>query len=220
MRYVVSGVVICGLLGGCSSRPGPAVTSAPAQQAMMTPQNLEELMKKMGPTYKSLVAQLEANDTAQSAKGAQQLAEWFGGVEKFWAQHNRDDAVKWAGQARAHASDAAGAAAAGNANKAATAANAMARACDQCHGTYRESDGAGGYRIKPGVITPPLDSTFAGPSDFGRVQRIRSASGDAECSFVSMLPRSSEVNIATSRSSMKIECFAFGFSSMMSMSSS
>jgi len=165
MRYLVSGAVICGLLGGCANRPGPAAASAPVQ-ATMTPLNLEELMKKIGPTYKSLVAQLEANDTAQSARGAQQLAEWFGGVEKFWAQHNRDDAVKWAGQARTHASDAAGAAATGNAGKATTAANAMAAACKQCHGTYREPDGAGGYRIKPGVIASPVDSTrrkTAGP---------------------------------------------------------
>jgi hypothetical protein len=165
MRYVaraISALIAVslgvGLLAGCSTRTGPAAPptgtgmSAPAQ-AILTPQNLEELMKKIGPTYKSLQQRLEANDTAQSAKEAQQLAEWFGGVEKFWAQHNRDDAVKWAGQARTHASDAAGAAAAGNAQKATAAATLMAGACKQCHGTYRESDGADGYRIKPGVMS-------------------------------------------------------------------
>jgi len=163
MRYVAPSVnaLICvalsvGLLGGCSNRAGPADPtgtgmSAPAQ-TILRPQNLEELMKKIGPTYKSLQQRLEANDTAQSATQAQQLAEWFGGVEKFWAQHNRDDAVQWAGQARTHASSAAGAAAAGNGEKATAAATLMAGACKQCHGTYRESDGAGGYRIKPGVI--------------------------------------------------------------------
>jgi hypothetical protein len=127
--------------------------SAPAQ-AVLTPHNLEELMKKIGPAHKSLRQRLETNDTAQSAKEAQQLAEWFGGVEKFWAQHDRNDAVTWAGQARSQASDAAGAAAAGNVEKATTAANDMAGACRQCHSAYRESDAAGGYRIKRGVITP------------------------------------------------------------------
>jgi hypothetical protein len=161
MRYVsvATATLIFGVLAGCSARTGPTAPpsgtgmSAPAQ-ARLTPQNLEELMEKIGPTYKSLLQRLEANDTAESAKQAQQLAEWFGGVEKFWAQHNRADAVKWAGQARTYASEAAGAAATGNGEKAEAAANNMAGACKQCHGNYREEDDAGGYRIKPGVITP------------------------------------------------------------------
>jgi cytochrome c556 len=161
MHYLshVAGVVALSLLASCSHRtastapPAGTGTSAPVQ-AQLTPQNLEELMKKIGPTYKSLVAHLQANDTAESAKEAQQLAEWFGGVEKFWAQHNRDDAVKLADHARTYASEAAGAAATGNGEKATVAANNMAAACKQCHGTFRESDGADGYRIKPGVITP------------------------------------------------------------------
>jgi cytochrome c556 len=161
MRYLslAACALMIGVLTGCSNRTGPTSAptgtgaSAPAQ-ARLTPQNLGELMEKIGPTYKSLLQRLEANDTAESAKEAQQLAEWFGGVEKFWAQHNRDDAVKWAAHARTHASDAAGAAATGNADKATAAANQMASACKQCHGTYREEDGAGGYRIKPGVVTP------------------------------------------------------------------
>jgi hypothetical protein len=109
-------------------------------------------MKKIGPAYKSLVGHLQANDTAESAKEARQLAEWFGGVEKFWAQQNRDDAVKWAGEARTFASEAAGAAVTGAGEKASAAATSMSGACKQCHGTYRESDGAGGYRIKPTAL--------------------------------------------------------------------
>lgn len=134
---------------GRSSPAGPAGTgmSAPAQ-TQLTPQNLEELMKKIGPTYQSLVTHLQANDTAEAAKEAQQLAEWFGGVEKFWAQRDREQAVKWAGQARTQASEAAGAAVTGDGDKAAAAASNMSAACKQCHGTYRESDGAGGYRIR------------------------------------------------------------------------
>jgi cytochrome c556 len=60
--------------------------------------------------------------------------------------------VKWAAEARTQASEAAGAAAAANAAKATAAAENMGAACKQCHGTYREPDGQGGYRIKPGVI--------------------------------------------------------------------
>lgn len=145
--------VMLGVLAACATRtaPGspPAGTGAAAPaQAQLTPQNLEELMKKIGPTYQSLLKHLEANETAESAKEAQQLAEWFGGVEKFWAQRNRENAVKWAGQARTYASDAAGAAVTGNGEKASAAASNMSGACKQCHGTHRESDGAGGYRIR------------------------------------------------------------------------
>ena len=160
MRYItgLAGALLLAGLGACSNRTGPAVppsgtgASAPAQ-AQLTPQNLEELMKKIGPGYQSLRKSLEGNATAEAAREAQQLAEWFGGVEKFWAQHNREDAVKFAEQARNSATEAAGAAVTGNGEKATAATTNMSAACKQCHGTYRESDGAGGYRIKPGAIT-------------------------------------------------------------------
>jgi cytochrome c556 len=121
-------------------------------QARMRPQDFEQLMQKIGPTYQSLRKTLEGNDMDEAGKQAQQLAELFGGVEKFWTQYNRPDAMKWAGEARTFASEAAGTAAAGNAAKATAAAETLGGACKQCHGTYRESDGQGGYRIKPGVL--------------------------------------------------------------------
>jgi cytochrome c556 len=121
-------------------------------QAEMNAQDLEQLMQKIGPAYQGMRKTLQGPDTGDAAKQAQQLAELFGGVEKFWTQHNKPDAVKWAGEARTHASNAAGAAVAGDAAKAAAAAETMGGACKQCHGTYRESDGQGGYRIKPGAI--------------------------------------------------------------------
>ena len=121
-------------------------------QAKMGAQDLEQLMQKIGPTYQGLRKTLEGTDPADAAKQAQQLAELFGGVEKFWTQFNRPDAIKWAGEARTQASEVAGAAAGGNAAKASAAADNLGGACKQCHGTYRESDGQGGYRIKPGVV--------------------------------------------------------------------
>ena len=139
--------------GSCASRdaaPSPPTgtgESAPAQ-AQLTPQNLEELMKKIGPAHQSLVAHLQANDTAEAAKTAQQLAEWFGGVEKFWTQRGRREAIEWAAQARTFASNAAGAAATGDEDTASGAANQMGAMCKQCHTALRESDGAGGYRIR------------------------------------------------------------------------
>jgi cytochrome c556 len=170
MRYfcgLAGGMLLMGSMACAHGNSGSTTTTAPQPapppsgtgmsapaQAVLTPQNLEELMKKIGPTYKSLTERLRANETAEAGKEAQQLAEWFGGVEKFWTQHRRADAVKFAESARTFASDAAGAAAAGNGDKATAAANNLGGACKQCHGTYRESDGQGGYRIRPGVIAP------------------------------------------------------------------
>ena len=62
------------------------------------------------------------------------------------------DAVTWAQEARKHAAEAAGAAAANDAMKAQAAAKNMGGACKQCHGMYREGDQATGYRIKAGAV--------------------------------------------------------------------
>jgi cytochrome c553 len=59
----------------------------------------------------------------------------------------------FAQNARMAATEAAGAAAAGDGMKALAAANTMAAQCKQCHGMYREGDAQTGFHIKPGVIT-------------------------------------------------------------------
>jgi cytochrome c556 len=141
-----------GSTGGTVS--GPATSSASAEAAaQLGPADLEKLMQKIGPTYQSVRKNLQGGSVAEAGKEAQQLGELFGNVEKFWAQHNKEDAVKWAQQARTYASDVAGSAVGGNPAKATAIAENMGGVCKQCHGTYRESDGEGGYRIKPGVIT-------------------------------------------------------------------
>lgn len=161
MRYlggIAATFVVAGIAIGCASHENPATPptgtgeSAPAQ-TRLTEQNYEELMKKIGPAYQSLRKNLQANSTAEAAKEAQQMAEWFGGIEKFWTQHNRPDAAKLAEQARTDATEVAGAAATGNAEKAEAVANNMGGQCKQCHGLYRESDGHGGYRIKSGALS-------------------------------------------------------------------
>jgi cytochrome c556 len=153
--YMAIAALLTGIAAGsCASKTDAvaATTGESDPQARMAPQDLEQLMQKIGPTYSSLRKNLQGGDTGAAGKQAQQLAELFGGVEKFWTQHNRPDAVKWAGQARTTASESAGSAVGGDAAKAAAAAENMGAACKQCHGTYRESDGQGGYRIKPGVL--------------------------------------------------------------------
>ena len=139
---------------GCSRKNTVASTTGKSEaQAELTAADYEQLMKKVGPTYESLQKNLKGNAAEPAAKDAQQLGDLFGGAEKFWTQHNRADAIKLSQQARTYATEAAGAAAAGDVAKAATIASNMGGTCKQCHGLYRESDGQGGYRIKPGVLT-------------------------------------------------------------------
>ena len=155
-KFVNLGLVLVAFAGttGCANK-GDAVaqtTGAPEAQTQLNEKDLEQLMQKIGPTYQSLRKNLTADALPDAGKDAQQLAELFGGVEKFWTQHNRPDAVKWASEARNYASETAGSAVGGDPAKANAAASNMSSACKQCHGTYRESDGQGGYRIKPGVL--------------------------------------------------------------------
>ena len=159
---------------GTPAAPGTAASDAagasPSQQAAakMTEQDYEAIMKKVGPTYASMRKNLNAGEVANTAKDAPQLAELFGQAEKFWAQYNRQDAVKWARAARTYATEIASAMASVEGflrleprvqqgiqirlNRANTAATNMGAMCKQCHGTYREGDEATGFRIKPGAL--------------------------------------------------------------------
>jgi hypothetical protein len=119
----------------------------------MPPDALDPIMKKIGPTNGAMRMKLMNAQLADARGDALALAELFGEVERFWAQNNRADAVKWAQLARTGASEAAGAAAAGDPKKAQAAADTMLGACKQCHGTYREGDQQTGFRIKPGIAT-------------------------------------------------------------------
>jgi len=156
-------IVTLGLSAACASRSdapittgsgSPASTAGAQAAARLTPQDLEARMKNIGTTSQAMRMHLMANQLADAVKESQQLAVWFGDVEQFWAQNNKADAVKWAQDARTFATAVAGAATAGDAMKATQAANNMQGSCKQCHGTYREMDPAGGFRIKPGVLTP------------------------------------------------------------------
>jgi hypothetical protein len=149
----------------CAGRTDTATTSpttgatasasngAEAQAATrLTPQDLESRMKNIGTTFPSMRMHIMANQLDEAAKEAEQLAIWFGDVERFWAQQSKGDAVKWAQEARTLTTEVSAAATAKDAMKAGQAATNMQGTCKQCHGNYREADPAGGFRIKAGVI--------------------------------------------------------------------
>jgi hypothetical protein len=164
---ILCGVAAIGLLCACAGRTeatSPAAagaTGAPAFTAVgtgpaagaqapeqLTLADLESRMKDINQHNQTMRKHLTGGMGADAAKEAEQLARLFGDVERFWAQRKRTDAVKWAQDARTFATEAAGAATANDVMKATQAANNMLGACKQCHGTYREMDPAGGFRIR------------------------------------------------------------------------
>jgi hypothetical protein len=137
--------------GGAAPAP-PAATASTQGAARLTPADLEDRMEKIGPAAASMRTHLMANQLSDASKEARDLAAWFGDVERFWSQNNKADAVTWAQQARQAATDTAAAATAGDGMKALMVSGNMFATCKMCHGAYRETDPAGGFRIKAGVL--------------------------------------------------------------------
>ena len=146
-----TGGATAGSTAAGTGRAGGAGTQAAAR---VTPEQLDAAMKSIAQTNQSLQANLKSSTLPAAAKDAQQLAQLFGDVERFFAQNNKPDAVMLAQTARNGATDAAAAATAGDAMKAMAGASAMGTTCKQCHSVYREGDAQTGYRVKAGTITP------------------------------------------------------------------
>lgn len=186
---LVSTAVVMTLSAGCANRsaasgntpgsgstaaPGGATTATaggtPSQQAAAkkAEQDYEAIMKEVGATYLSMRKNLDSGELTDAAKEPKRLAELFGEAEKFWAQYNRQDAVKWSQTARTYSTEIAESVTAAEGflrmdpriqspiqarlRRARTAATNMGALCKQCHGTYREGDEATGFRIKPGAL--------------------------------------------------------------------
>jgi hypothetical protein len=137
--------------GDTPSRPA-VVGAGTEMSSRMTADDLDARMKVIGPTSGTLRTKLMSNQLADAAKDAQTLAAAFADVERFFQQNNKSDALMLAQQARTAASQAAGAATAGDQMKAQAAATSMQSVCGQCHRVYREGDAQTGYRIKAGAL--------------------------------------------------------------------
>ena len=188
---LVSTAVVMTLSAGCANRsaasgntpgsgspaaPGTAATvtagGTPSQQAAAkkAEQDYDAIMKEVGPAFASMRKKLDSGELTNAAKEPQRLAELFGEAEKFWAQYNRQDAVKWSQTARTYATETAENVTAAEGflrmdpriqspiqvrlRRARTAATNMGATCKQCHGAYREGTEATGFRIKPGALAP------------------------------------------------------------------
>jgi cytochrome c556 len=136
MRFLSSAVLLTAVLG-----------ASLVAQTTVTVEQHEAAMKQIAQANGALGKAIKSNTLADAATQAETLATQFALVERFWAQHKKDDAVKLAQTGRQGAMDAAAAAKAGDQMKAQMAAGNVGGTCKQCHGTYREGNPQEGFRI-------------------------------------------------------------------------
>lgn len=136
--------------------------------ARVTEQDYDALMKKVGPVYAAMAKNLDGGEVDRVAKDAQQLAEWFGTAEKFWAQHKREDAVKWAQAAQKRAAEISTGVTAAQGylrsdarvqsgvqerlSRARASVTNLGDICQACHAAYREGNATDGFRIKASAL--------------------------------------------------------------------
>ena len=131
-----------------------AATTTAQAPAKITVEQHEGYMKSIASTNAALGKKVESKDLAGAAADAKQLATLLGDVEKFWAQYNKADGVKWAQDGRSNATSLAGALSGGDTAKVAELRKAVSGSCGGCHTAYREGNPKeGGYRLKAGVAT-------------------------------------------------------------------
>lgn len=130
-------------------------TQGAGAQAKPTVEAHQTLMKTVASTNQAMNAKIKMSDLPGAAKDAQTVVSTFGDIEKWWTAYNKTDAVMWAQQGKAAATDMAAALSAGDATKAQAAQKTMQGSCGSCHMAYREGSAqTGGYKFKEGVITP------------------------------------------------------------------
>ena len=124
------------------------------QAARISVETHEGYMKALSSANAALGKKMMSNDLAGAAKDAQQIAATFADIEKFWAQNNKADGVKWSQEGKQNATDLAAALSAGDDPKAQAARKTMSGSCSSCHMAYREGGPPAGYTLKAGVATP------------------------------------------------------------------
>jgi cytochrome c556 len=110
--------------------------------------SLEAAMKKIGPTCSGLAKKLKAKDATASAD-AKNLSTWFGAdVHKYWKAKNSTDGVQFSKTAAAEFKTVSKLTAAGKWEDADATFKKATATCGGCHGTHREKNPSGGFKIK------------------------------------------------------------------------
>jgi cytochrome c556 len=125
-----------------------------AQTKVTTPEQLDKVMKQVGPAMRNIN---KATKSAAYADARKEIAALRQGVldsQSFWIEHKKDDALKMNKEALAKI-DAFEKAISGDAPDATAALAALQEvggACSACHKQYRAQDAENNYILKPGTI--------------------------------------------------------------------
>lgn len=131
---------------------GAGVDLAKRLPPPMTPQEeaFDKVMKRVGPAFAELRKGMEASDAALTKKNALILKQAFGETESFWKDRDKDDAAKWAQDAKKIAESIEKSAGDGKWDEVKASATNVGKSCQTCHGAYRERFDDGTFRVKSG----------------------------------------------------------------------
>ena len=108
----------------------------------------QKLMKEVGSSNGVLRKAIEGSDPKLGAEHSAVLKKTFAEVETFWKARRKNDAAQWAQDARKLSENIERSVAAGKWDDVKTHAGTLGKACQTCHGVYRERFDDGSFRIK------------------------------------------------------------------------
>jgi cytochrome c556 len=113
----------------------------------------DKVMKAVGPANAALRKGLDGTNAELVRTNTAVLKKSFTETEAFWKARDKDDAQKFAADARKAVELIELAAAAGKWEDVKTHVNTLGQQCSGCHGVYRERLEDGSFAIKPGMAT-------------------------------------------------------------------
>lgn len=108
----------------------------------------QKLMKQVGSSNGALRKAIEGSDVKLAAENTAALKKVFIEVETFWRARRKSDAARWAQDARKLSENIERSVAAGRWDEVKSHAGTLGKACQSCHGAYRERFDDGSFRIK------------------------------------------------------------------------
>jgi cytochrome c556 len=108
----------------------------------------QKLMKQVGSSNGALRKAIEGSDAKLAAENSAVLKKTFADVETFWKGRRKNDAADWAEDARKLSENIERSVAAGRWDEVKAHAGTLGKACQACHGAYRERFDDGSFRIK------------------------------------------------------------------------
>lgn len=153
-RSLALGLLVAALAAAGSGLRARAQEQAGSPYPVYTPGHLAATMETLGPNFAAAVRALDAEDYPAAKERLARAREQLATTITFWRQRGRDDGIGFVRTAVGAMDDldAAMSVDAVDAGAAAGFAAEVETTCDACHAVYRESDPAGGYRLRAEAV--------------------------------------------------------------------